>query len=82
MSNTPMGIKQHLDDLYTDLRKEERVCAAELEDRQRLGLHGNDAIRHYNSWMRLFGLTNLIVPEDEIHNDYRYNGVAAGVPQR
>lgn len=35
-----------------------------------------------NTWMRRYGLTNLILPEDEIHNDYRYNGDAAGVPQR
>lgn len=82
MYNTLIGIKNRLDDLSADLRKEARVCAAELEDRQRLGLHGNDAIRHYNTWMRRYGLPNLIVPEDEIHNDYRYNGAAAGVPQR
>lgn len=82
MYNTLMGIKQHLDDLYSDLRKEERVCAAELEERQRLGLHGNDAIRHYNLWMRRYGLSNLIVPEDEIHDPYRHQRAAAGVPQR
>lgn len=82
MYNTLMGIKQHLDDLYTDLRKEARVCAAELEERQRLGLHGNDAIRHYNQWMRRFGLTNLIVPEDEIHNPDRHQRDTAGISQR
>lgn len=82
MYNTLIGIKNRLDDLSAELRKEARVCAVELEERQRLGLHGNDAIRHYNAWMRRYGLTNLICPEDEIHDNHRYNGAAAGVSQR
>lgn len=69
MYNTLIRINNRLDELSADLRKEARVCAAELEERQRLVLHGNEGIRHYNLWMRRYGLTNLIVPEDEIHND-------------
>lgn len=72
MYSTLAGIKQHLDDLYSDLCLETRVCAAELEERQRLGLHGKDAIRHHNLWMRRYGLSKLIVPEDEIHDPDRH----------
>ncbi len=82
MYNTLIGIKNRLDDMSAELRKEARVCAAELVERQRLGPHGNDAIRHHNLLMRRYGLTNLIDPEDEIHYDNRRFGTAPGAPQR
>lgn len=43
------------------IRHEEAIMKAELEDRQRLGLHGDAAIEHYNSWMEEFGLFDLKV---------------------
>lgn len=45
------------------IRREGQICRAELEDRQRLGLHGAAAIKHYNEWMERYGLTNLMVCE-------------------
>jgi len=44
-------IADKMDCLGQCMRKEAAVYAAELEDRQRLGLTGDDAIRHYNEWM-------------------------------
>lgn len=43
------------------MRHEEAIMSAELEDRQRLGLHGDAAIEHYNSWMEAYGLHDLKV---------------------
>lgn len=45
------------------IRHEGQICRAELEERQRLGLHGEDAIKHYNEWMERYGLTNLMLCE-------------------
>lgn len=44
-----------------ELREEHRVSAAEMADRQRLGLTGEEAVRHYNDWMLLHGLGHLVV---------------------
>lgn len=43
------------------MKHEEAIMKAELEDRQRLGLHGGAAIEHYNSWMDAYGLDDLKV---------------------
>lgn len=43
------------------IRKETAVCSRELEERNRLGLVGHDAILHYNAWMKRYGLEHLIV---------------------
>lgn len=45
------------------IRNEGRVYQAELEERQRMGLHGAAAIEHYNSWMQRYGMTHLMVNE-------------------
>ena len=54
-------IERELRELGRQLREEHRVAAAELSDRLRLGLTGEDAVRHYNDWMMLHGLPHLVV---------------------
>lgn len=54
-------IERELWELGRQLREEHRVAAAELADRLRLGLTGDDAVRHYNDWMMLHGLPHLVV---------------------
>ena len=49
--------------LGKSIRNEGRIYQAELEERQRLGLHGDAAIRHYNEWMQRFGMEHLMVKE-------------------
>lgn len=43
------------------IRYENQVFSAELEERNRLGLHGDDAIQHFNEWMVKFGLNHMVV---------------------
>ena len=45
-------IESQMESIGENIRKEGQVYQAELEERQRLGLHGEDAIRHYNEWMK------------------------------
>lgn len=52
-------IANEMDSLGRSMRKETAVCAAELEERQRLGLTGDDAIRHYNEWMDRNNMSHL-----------------------
>lgn len=54
-------VEKALKELGRELREELRVSAAEMADRQRLGLTGEEAIRHYNDWMMLHGLWHLVV---------------------
>lgn len=53
--------ERDMKELGRQIREENRICAAELCDRQRLGLQGEDAIRHFNDWMMLHGLRHLVV---------------------
>lgn len=52
-----------LEAIGENIRREGQVYQAELEERQRLGLHGEDAIRHYNEWMKKYGMEHLMVKE-------------------
>lgn len=52
-------IQERLESVGRDLRREERECAAELAERQRLGLQGDAAVAHYDSWMRAHGLAYM-----------------------
>lgn len=54
-------IERQLHDIGAAIRYEGAVCRAELEERQRLQLHGAEAVGHYNDWMRRYGLTHLVV---------------------
>lgn len=57
-------IEQDAIALGESIRNEGRVWQAELEERQRLGLHGDAAIRHYNEWMQRYNMEHLMVKED------------------
>lgn len=57
------AILEQAEDLGRQLRYERQVDQAELEERARLGLHGEAAIRHYNAWMHRYGLDHLMVTE-------------------
>lgn len=48
------------------IRNEGKVYQAELEERQRLGLQGDAAIKHYNEWMQHNGMEHLMVKEEQI----------------
>ena len=54
-------IAQRLEAINSEMNEEERVWAEELADRKRLGLTGDAAIEHYNSWMELHGMSHLKV---------------------
>lgn len=55
-------ISDSLDDLNRQMNEEEKVWSEELADRQRLGLEGDAAIKHYNEWMDRHGMGHLKVP--------------------
>ena len=57
-------IENQMETIGENIRKEEQVYRAELEERQRLGLHGEAAIKHYNEWMKKYGMEHLMVKED------------------
>ena len=45
------------------MREEERVYAAELEDRLAKGITGDAAVQHYNEWMDKAGMSHLKTKE-------------------
>jgi len=45
------SIQKSLDNLHDEMERDARIWADELADRQRLGLTGDDAVRHYHEWM-------------------------------
>lgn len=57
-------IENQMETIGENIRKEDQVYRAELEERQRLGLHGEAAIKHYNEWMKKYGMEHLMVKED------------------
>ena len=57
-------IESQMETIGENIRREGQVYKAELEERQRLGLHGDAAIRHYNEWMQRYGMEHLMVTED------------------
>lgn len=54
-------IERALKELERRQREEHRIMAAELADRQRRGLTGEDAVRHWNDWMLLHALPHLVI---------------------
>lgn len=62
--DTLKHIERQLSDFGKRIGMERRVFQAELEDRLRLGLQGDAAIKHYNEWMQRYGLEYLMVKED------------------
>lgn len=62
--NALKDIESRMETIGQSIRNEEKVYQAELEERQRLGLHGDAAIRHYNEWMQRHGMQHLMVKEE------------------
>lgn len=54
-------IANEMDNIGNDLRKYERVWAAEQADREAKGLTGDAAIEHYNQWMLDAGMPECVV---------------------
>ena len=57
-------IEHDANEMGKTIRNEGRIYRAELEERQRMGLHGDAAIKHYNEWMQRYGMEHLMVKED------------------
>lgn len=55
------SILDQLEVLHETMQLESSVQRAELRDRTRRGLTGDDAIKHYNDWMRRYGFDYLAV---------------------
>lgn len=53
-------IESSLERIGRDLRREELVMAAELEDRLSRNLTTEESIRHYNEWMKNAGMEHLM----------------------
>ena len=53
-------IASELEHINRDLRREEQVMSEELRDRQAKHLEGEDAINHYNEWMKTAGMEHLM----------------------
>lgn len=62
--NTLKRIEHDAIEIGKAIRNEGKVYQAELEERQRLGLQGDAAIKHYNEWMKKYGMEHLMVKED------------------
>ena len=58
---TLKGYLQQLNDIGDDIRRESEAYQAEREERERLGLTGDAAIKHYNDWMERAGMPELKV---------------------
>lgn len=43
------------------MSRESKVYELELQDRQRLGLHGDAAVQHYNDFMDRYNMAHLKV---------------------
>ena len=59
--NTLKRIEHDAIELGKTIRNEGKVYREELEERQRLGLQGDAAIKHYNEWMQRHGMEYLMV---------------------
>ena len=55
------GLLENAVSLGERIRLEDKVYRAELEERQRLGLTGEAAVKHYNDYMDRFGMSYLKV---------------------
>lgn len=79
-------IESQMETIGENIRKEEQVYRAELEERQRLGLTGDAAIKHYNEWMLRNGMRHLMVEdpaaaEIEELEDMLYDEDTAGIEE-
>ena len=63
MTNELERICTTLADLNRQMEEERKVYLEELADRKRKRLKGEDAVKHYNQWMRRNDMEHLCVPE-------------------
>lgn len=56
------SLVQSLDKFNLTMKRENIVYRAELEERERLQLTGEEAVQHYNQWMHDNGMDYLMVP--------------------
>lgn len=56
-------IEEKVIDIGRQMRMETKVCGMELEERLKLGLEGEAAIKHYNEWMKRHHMEHLMVKE-------------------
>lgn len=61
MKETLSDIEHRLSAINSDMNREHQVYLEERADRLRLGLTGDDAVRHYNEWMEREGMGHLKV---------------------
>ena len=54
-------IQRRLDTLRSQIYNEHVIMQQELEERLELGLTGNDAIEHFNNWMKRYDMNHLII---------------------
>jgi len=52
-------IENRLSSISQDMKREHQVYMQEQNERLRLGLTGDDAVRHYNEWMEREGMGHL-----------------------
>lgn len=57
------SIESKAEGLGKTMKEESAVYSAELEERLRLGLQGEEAVKHYNEWMKRNGMEYLMVKE-------------------
>lgn len=55
------NILKKLNKINEQMNREAYAWEMELKDRQKLGLTGDDAIKHYNEWMKKFKMDYLMV---------------------
>lgn len=54
-------IERRMNNIGQEMKREHQVYMQEQNERMRLGLTGDDAVRHYNEWMEREGMGHLKV---------------------
>jgi len=54
-------IERRMNNIGQEMKRESQVYMQEQNERLRLGLTGDDAVRHYNEWMEREGMGHLKV---------------------
>jgi hypothetical protein len=54
-------IERRMNNIGQEMKRENQVYMKERNERLRLGLTGDDAVRHYNEWMEREGMGHLKV---------------------
>jgi len=52
-------IERRMNNIGQEMKRENQVYMQEQNERIRLGLTGDDAVRHYNEWMEHEGMGHL-----------------------